>query len=153
MKNTTLSPPADRTFRKWVIYLQSISIFFAAMGVMWAVTGSFDPFGIYDRLFALAFWGQENLPADARKAFRFILGPFGATSAGYFILQFYIAKHAYSRREIWAYKAIWAAFLCWFFLDTGMCLYYGGYFNILMANIPALLAILPIVLTRKYFTH
>lgn len=141
----------DRSFEFWVNYLKAISLFFAFMGTLWAVIGSFDPFGIYDELFANTFWQTDELPKDAQIATRFLLGPFGATSAGYFILQYFIAKHAYAQRQLWAYYAILTAFFFWFILDSVMCLYYGGYFNILMANIPSLLAMLPIVFTRKYF--
>jgi hypothetical protein len=150
--NQVSAPPAtDRAFRFWVRYLEGISLFFAALGVLWAVAGSFDPLGVYDHYFARTFWGSDALPPDARTAFRFILGPFGATSAGYFILQYCIARYAFARREKWAYGAILTAFFAWFVIDTGMCLWYGGYFNILMANVPSLLAMLPIVFTRKYF--
>ena len=143
---------SDRAFTFWTTYLKVISIFFAIMGVMWAVIGSFDPFGMYDEAFAQTFWNTDTLPTDAQKAFSFILGPFGATSAGYFILQFFIAKYAYAQKEIWGYTAIVVAFLSWFVLDTTMCLLHRGYFNILFANIPAIAAMTPIFFTRKYFT-
>jgi len=143
----------DKHFNFWVKYLKGISLFFAFMGVVWAVVGSFDPFGIYDQLFAKTFWQADTLPKDAKIATRFLLGPFGATSAGYFILQYFIAKNAYAKKQLWGYQAIIGAFFFWFILDTAMCLYHGGYFNILMANIPSLLAMLPIVSTRKYFTQ
>lgn len=142
---------SDKNFHFWVNYLKGISLFFAFMGVVWAIVGSFDPFGIYDHYFAQTFWGTATLPEDARIATRFLLGPFGATSAGYFILQYFIAKHAFAKRELWAYNAIIFAFLFWFVLDTAMCLYYGGYFNILMANVTSLVGMLPVFFTRRYF--
>lgn len=121
------------------------------MGAMWAILGSFDPFGIYDSLFAKSFFGTEKLPTDVKRATEFILGPFGATSSGYFILQFFIAKYAYAKKELWAYQAILSAFFFWFVLDTFMSWWHGAYFNIMMANIPSLMAMLPIVFTKKYF--
>lgn len=141
----------DKHFNFWVSYLKFVSLFFVAMGVMWAVVGSFDPFDIYDSYFAQAFWGTDTLPNDAKIATRFILGPFGATSAGYFILQYFIAKYAFAKRELWAYNAIMVAFFFWFLLDSAMCIYHKGYFNILIANVTSLIAMMPIVFTRKYF--
>ena len=141
----------DKHFSFWINYLKAISIIFAIVGVMWAVIGSFDPFGIYDEAFANAFWNTHELPDDAKQATRFLLGPFGATSAGYFILQYFIAKYAYAERKIWGYNAILIAFFFWFILDTSMCIYHKGYFNIFMANIPSLIAMFPIIFTRKYF--
>ncbi len=142
---------SDKNFAFWVNYLKIISLFFVFMGVLWAVVSSFDPFGIYDQVFADTFWQAEALPKDAQIATQFLLGPFGATSAGYFILQYFIAKHAFAEKQLWGYQAIVGAFLFWFILDSSMCLYHGGYFNILMANVPALFTMLPIFFTRKYF--
>lgn len=138
-------------FNFWVSYLKVVSLFFAAMGIMWILVGSFDPFGLYDREFAKAFWQRENLPQDAKIAFQFILGPFGSTTTGYFILQFFIAKNAYASRQLWGYNAILVAFFVWFFTDTLFSMYKGAYFNIMFANIPSLLAMLPIVFTKKFF--
>lgn len=138
-------------FSFWVKYLKIISIFFAAMGAMWALLGSFDPMGIYEAQFASAFWQTDTLPPDAKRTFNFILGPFGATSMGYFILQYFIAANAYARREKWGFQAIITAFAAWFVLDTSMSALHGAYFNILMANIPSLIAMFPIFFTKKYF--
>lgn len=138
-------------FNFWVKYLKFISIFFAALGFMWMLVGSLDPFGIWDKAFAKAFWAKETLPEDAQMALKFILGPFGATAAGFFTLQYFIAKHAYSKKELWAYNAILIGFFIWFFTDTLFCIVKGAYFNVLLANIPALLAMLPIIFTRKHF--
>jgi len=118
---------------------------------MWALIGSFDPFGIYDQAYATSFWNTEQLPPDAQIATQFLLGPLGATSASYFILQYFIAKHAYANKQLWGYQAILFAFFFWFILDTSVSFYHKAYFNILIANLPALLAMLPIVFTRKYF--
>ncbi|MEM6964346.1 MAG: hypothetical protein AAF573_06245 [Bacteroidota bacterium] len=148
-----MSSPSSSQFLFWVKYLKAVSIFFALMGVMWAVLGSFDPFGWYDTAFARSFWNSDQLPADAKKATQFILGPFGATSAGYFILQYFIAANAYAKKELWGFYAIICAFLFWLFLDTTMSIYHRAYFNIYFANIPSLIAMTPIFLTRKYFSR
>ncbi len=133
-------------FDFWIKYLKFISLFFAGMGVVWALLGSFDPFGIYDKAFANSFYGQDHLPEDVQKAVRFILAPFGATAAGYFILQYFIVKNALAKKEQWAWQAIMIAFVFWFVLDS---LIHGAYFNILIANIPSLFAMLPLLFLRK----
>ena len=139
-------------FSKWIVYLKCISLFFAAQGLLWAIIGSFDPFGIYDSLMAKTFFNQPALPPDAERVFRFILAPFGATSAGYFVLQYFIAAHAFASQQKWGYQAIVAAFLLWFITDTSLSFYHGAYFNIWMANIPALLLMLPVIIfTRQFF--
>lgn len=141
----------EHHFPFWVRYLKISSIIFAGFGVFWAVAGTFDPFGIYENAFADAFWNQEALPTDARQTFRFILGPFGATTAGYFILQYFIAANAFAKREPWAYYGIIGAFLFWLVLDSLISAYHSAYFNILFANIPSLIVMFPVFFTKKYF--
>lgn len=141
-------------FKNWIVYLKGVSVFFAFQGLVWALIGSFDPFGIYDSLMAQAFFGQQSLPAAAQKVFRFVLAPFGATTAGYFVLQYFITAYAFAEKHKWAYQAIIVAFLLWFVTDTSLSLYYGAYFNIFMANFPALLLMAPVFLfTKKYLTN
>jgi hypothetical protein len=141
----------SRKFRYLVRYTQAISLFFALLGVYWALTGTADPFGIYERLMAYHFWGQEMLPEDAKLTFRFLLVPLGATCAGYFIMQFFIATTAFANREKWGYAAIVVPFFVWFMIDTSLCLLHGAYFNIYYANITSLIAMLPVILSYKYF--
>lgn len=139
-------------FYHWVKYLKTLSLFFSVQGFLWAVWGSFDPLGIYDSLMAKAFFNRDLLPVEAARVLRFILVPFGATTGGYFILQYYIAANAFARREKWSYQAIFLAFMLWFIVDTTLSLYLRAYFNVLLANLPALLLMLPaLVGSRKYF--
>ena len=140
-------------FGKWTLYLRCISLFFAMQGLLWAFIGSFDPFGIYDSFMAQAFFQNPRLSAEAQKVFHFVLAPFGATTAGYFVLQYFIATHGFARKQKWAYQAITSAFMLWFVVDTSLSLYHQAYFNIWMANIPALLLMAPVFgFTRKHFS-
>lgn len=111
----------------------------------------FDPLGIYDQAMAQAFWQTKLLPEEAETIFRFILGPLGATCAGYFVMQFYLAKHAFARKQMWGYKAVVIPFLIWLIFDTIMCLIHGAYFNIYLANVPALIAMTPVFYCYRYF--
>lgn len=149
-----ITKPVDTetAFVRWVLYFKFISLFFAAFSVAWIFIGSFDPFGFYDKAFAQTFWHTETLPVDAQITFRFLLGPLGATNSGYFMLQYFVVKYAFSQRQRWSYQALITAFLTWFLLDTASCVYLNAYFNILFANVPALFAMAPIVWTRKYMS-
>ena len=140
------------SFQYWVKYLKAISLFFSLQGLLWAIWGSFDPVGMYDSLMARAFFNTEQLPGDAQTVLRFILVPFGATTSGYFVLQYLIATYAFARKERWAYQAIFGAFMLWFTVDTTFSLYLMAYFNVLLANLPALLLMLPVLVgSRKFF--
>lgn len=138
-------------FNFWIKYLKAVSLFMVLFGLFWAFFGSFDPLGLWDQGFAKNIFHTDTLSTDVVKAKRFILGILGATNAGYFILQYYIAKHAYANREYWSYQAILAGFSVWFIVDSVTCLYLGGAFNVLLANIPCLLLMLPVFFTKKYF--
>jgi hypothetical protein len=136
----------------WVRYLEVISLVFAGLGAMWALLGSFDPFGLYEARMAEAFFQRPTLPPEAQRTFAFVLGPFGATSLGYFLLQFFLVRHAFAQRQPWAWRAVFVPFLAWFFLDTAVSLARGALFNVLLANVPSLLAMLPpMLLTRRDF--
>lgn len=141
----------DSRFQFLVRYTQVISIIFALMGLFWAVVGTADPLGIYEKLMAINFWGVEILPEDAKLTFRFLLVPLGATCAGYFTMQFFIATYAFANREKWGYVAIVVPFFVWFIIDTSLCLLHGAYFNIYFANITSLIAMLPIIFSFGYF--
>ena len=139
-------------FEFWRKYLMIASIVFALQGVSWAVIGSFDPFGIYDGIWAQQMFGADELPADAARARSFLLGPFGATDAGYFILVFFLARYGWAERKRWAHTAVSAAVACWFVLDTTVCLIHGVYFNVLVVNLPAIAMLAPpLVFTYKEF--
>lgn len=137
--------------KKATKYLRVASLFFSFAGIYWAVSGQFDPFGLYKSAFLEQFLGLESIQKEVDLTFTFLLGPLGATCAGYFLMQYFIATYAYSKKEKWAYFAIVIPFTVWFTIDTIMCLYLGAYFNIYFANLPALAAMLPIYFTYRNF--
>jgi hypothetical protein len=141
----------DSKFRYLVRYTQVVSIVFALLGLIWAVTGYTDPFGIYESLMAESLWGTETFTDEAKDTFQFLLVPLGSTCAGYFTMQFFIATYAFGNREKWGYKAIIIPFFVWFFIDTSLCLLHGALFNIYFANITSLATMVPVILSYKYF--
>jgi len=141
----------DSKFRYLIRYTQSVSIFFALLGLVWAVTGYADPFGIYESLMSESLWGTDTMTDEAKDTFQFLLVPLGATCAGYFTMQYFIATHAFANREKWGYKAIIIPFFVWFLIDTSLCLFHGALFNIYFANITSLVAMLPVIFSYNYF--
>ena len=79
------------------------------------------------------------------------MAPFGATSAGYFLLQYLIIKNALAKKEKWAWHTLLLTFLFWLILDSAMTIYHGAYFNLLLANLPCLILTIPLFLGGKYF--
>lgn len=131
-------PTPDRV-RFWTNWLQIASVFFGLKAVFWVFIGNFDPFGLYTGLLARAFWETDALPPDAARTFAFMVVPLGATTAGYFILVFFIVRYVFPRRERWAWTAVTAALLTWFLLDSIFSWRHGAFFNIVLVNITCLL--------------
>lgn len=139
-------------FEFWRKYLMIMSVIFALQGVGWALFGSFDPFGFYDGIWARAMFGAAELPADAARARSFLLGPFGATDAGFFILVYYIARYPFAARRLWAHRAITVAVGFWFLLDSLVSIAHGAFFNVYVVNLPALAMLAPpLFFTRRQF--
>ena len=141
-------------FDYWRRVLFGLCLVFAVQALSWAWIGSFDPFGFYESYMARSLWGLEALPPDAQRAFAFTLVPFGATTVGFFILTAFVVKHAFARRERWAFNAVAAAVGAWFVIDTGLCALRGAWFNIVIVNLPcaALLAV-PLAAMRQQFVR
>ena len=122
-------------WRRWLV---GASIVFILQSAGWAIFGALDPFGFYDRHAATSLFGTEELPPAAQKLQTFILGPFGATTAGFFVLVYFLARYPLAQREPWSLRAIIAGVLTWFFLDTGLCLFRSAFFNIWIVNLPCM---------------
>jgi len=136
-------------WRRWLLVASAV---FALQGALWAVLGSFDPFGYYTRLLAAALWNLPELPPDGQRAFEFMLVPLGATTAGYFVLVHMLVRRAFPRREPWAYWTVVGALLTWFFVDSAFSLAHGAAFNVWLVNVPCVIVMgLPLTLMRGAF--
>jgi hypothetical protein len=144
---------SEKIFQFIILYSRIASFIFAIVGMFWALTGTADPFGIYERLMALNYWGLESLPPDALISFQFLLVPLGATCAGYFLMLYFIATYAFPKKEKWSYFAVVVPFLVWFSTDTILCIIHGAFFNVYFANIPSLITMLPVIFSYKYFNN
>ncbi len=124
---------------------------FGLQGLGSVVLGSFDPLGVWDGLLADAFYGGAT-PESVVRFRRFLLGPFGATLAGYFVLMGMIARIPFRRREPWAFWTIATAAWLWFLVDSAASLAHGALFNVLLVNLPCVtLLTIPLVALRTEF--
>jgi hypothetical protein len=137
-------------WRRWLLIASAV---FALQGALWAVLGSFDPFGYYTRLLGTALWDLPELPPDGQRAFEFMMVPLGATTAGYFVLVHMLVRKAFPRREPWAYWTVVGALLTWFFVDSSFSLVHGAAFNVWLVNVPCVLVLgMPLAFIRRAFT-
>lgn len=115
-------------------WLVAASLLFAVQALSWAVLGSFDPFGLWDGLAADALFGGGT-PAEVERFRRFVLGPFGAITAGYFALFAAVARHPFRARERWAWQALSGSLLLRFAVDSLASLVRGGLFDVPLVTV------------------
>ena len=140
------------TFARWCLVLRVLTVAAAVQALGWAVLGAFDPFGAYETRLARALWGAERLGDDARRTFAFALGPLGATTLGFWLLAHALVRHAFPRRERWAYRAFVGALAAWFVVDSAASLARGGAFNVWLVNVPCLVLFgVPLLAVRGAF--
>lgn len=134
----------------WSRVLLFSSLLLALQGISWILIGSFDPFGIYEGLFAKSVLNAEGLSDGERTVFRFGVGLLGATDAAFFVLFYFIVRYPLMRRERWAHQALVSGSAAWFVFDSGFSAWIGAVFNILIVNVPCLFLLgLPLLMTRK----
>lgn len=128
----------------WVNYLMLlVGLFVAFAGnslvFVWHNEGTFELFNQ-----GIEFLGQML-------AFKnWLFGIIGATMVGFNVLAVFIIRFALTKKEIWAWNALFNGIMIWFMIDSGISYYYGAYFNIYLVNLPALLAFLvPLYFIRK----
>lgn len=133
-------------------FLSIVSLLFAVQAVSWVVMGSFDPFGIYDSLLSNALFGERSFTPGEKKVFAYGVGLLGATTAGFFVLFHFIARHAYARGEAWSHRALTLGLLTWFFIDSAFSLWMNASFNVFIVNLACLLIIgVPLLMSRRLF--
>lgn len=135
-------------FDHWLV---GACVVFALQGLTWVVIGSFDPFGVWDGLYARTFH-DGVVPPDVASFRRFILGPFGATIAGFFCAVALIARIPFRRREPWAFWAVAGASWLWFLVDSAASLAHGALFNVLLVNVPCIAVLtVPLIALKSRF--
>lgn len=134
-------------FQFWYRWLLTASLTLVAFGVFVAIAPDSIVLRTWnDSLDNTFLVGSEN--GAASEVRRFLMGPLGATIAGFYVLQSFIVWTAFRTRERWAWWAIAFATLLWFVVDSAVSIDHGARFNVLMINLPALVVMgLPLAFT------
>jgi hypothetical protein len=98
-----------------------------------------------------AFWGTSVVDTSAREFQKWAYGVWGATIAGWGIFLAFLAQYPFGRKEKWAWNYLVIGLLVWFVLDTSISISYKVYINAVFNTALFILAILPVVFTRKNF--
>lgn len=137
-------------YRRWLSIANALTL---GIGLLAAFAIDSLPFSWYNAGMEATFFDGSKPPAEVQEFKRWTFAVIGATIAGFQLLIVLVSEYALRHRQAWAWWAITSSFLLWFCIDTGLSIYYGAWFNVLLINLPALLLVaVPLVATWPAFT-
>lgn len=141
------------TFSFWQKWLLTVGLLITVFGIAMAILSGTPLFDLVNRQIDPVFWGMNTVDDVAKRFQQWIYAAWGATVAGWGIFATYIAHYPFKQKEGWAWDCIVFGLAVWFTLDTSLSLLYGVHFNVALNTVLLILAMLPIVFTRKEFQH
>jgi len=146
------SDMSDKTFNFWQKWLTYANIMAIGVGLLAAFAGNSIFFDVHNAYTKEVFFDSAEFSPDVLKLKNWLFGIIGGTIVGYHILMIMISENSFKKKEPWAYKALWFGLLSWFFIDSGISIYYGAIHNVVIINLVALVLIgIPLVVVRKEF--
>ncbi len=136
-------------WQKWLTYANVMTIL---VGILVAFAGNSFVFEIHNDYTREVFFNGTEFSPEILNFKNWLFGIIGGSIVGFHVLMILISENAFKKKEPWAYKAMWLGLLIWFFIDSGISLYYGAIHNVVLINLAALILIgLPLIMTRKAF--
>ncbi|MBU0493992.1 MAG: hypothetical protein KKA73_30200 [Chloroflexi bacterium] len=142
------------TFSFWQRWLLVVSFIIIVFGVAMALLNGTAVFDLlFNNQISPVFWGAETIPDVGIRFQQWIYGVLGATVAGWGVFLAFIAHYPFKAREKWAWNCVLIGLLLWYLIDTPISLYFGVVFNAVFNTLLLVLAIPPLVFTRKHFAR
>ena len=141
------------SFSFWQRWLLIVGVLISIFGMLMTFLSGTPLFDSFNGQIDPVFWGGSAIEERARGFQGWIYGVWGATIAGWGIFVVFIAHYPFRNRERWAWNCLVAGMLVWFVLDTSLSIFHRVYFNVAFNVVVFLAVLLPLVFTRKYFTH
>ncbi len=138
-------------FLFWQRWLFTFSLVVVIFGMGMALLNRTPLFAFFDSQVNPAFWEANPLPPGANGFIGWIYGVLGATMAGWGVVLVFIAGVPFRSRERWAWNAIVLGLSLWYLTDTAISLYFGVVFNAIFNTVIFVLAVLPLLFTRREF--
>lgn len=139
-------------FSFWQRWLVIVGILISVFGTLMAFLSGTPLFALFNRQIDPAFWNAKAAEDSAKEFQQWIYGVWGATIAGWGIFVVFIAHYPFRNREQWAWNCLVVGMLVWFVLDTSVSIFHKVYFNAAFNTVLLILVMLPIVVTRTFFT-
>jgi len=135
------SPEADAPKpavpRPWMVLAATCGVF-VIVGLLLLGTPISPLFAPYLQTLAKTYF-KGGINHEAYIWIRFTYGLVGVTFAAHFLMLGWAALRAAGQR--WVLNAVALSMLAWFLVDSTACLLHRGTFNVLMINVPSLLAL------------
>ena len=140
-----------KQFSFWQRWLFVFSLIVIVFGLGMALLNRTLLFTIFDSQVNPAFWRTDSLPDGVDPFQGWIYGVLGATMAGWGVFLAFLARYPFRNRERWAWNALLLGLSLWYVTDTLISLYFGVVFNAVFNTGIFVLAILPLLFTRREF--
>lgn len=138
-------------FLLWQRWLVALGVIIVAFGVALAFLYSTPLFDIFRTQNDPVFWGAVELTGRTALFQQWIYGVLGATMAGWGVCIAFIAAVPFKRKEKWAWNCLAIAVSLWFVIDSFLSWRFGALFNVAFNVLIFLAALVPLLLSRKYF--
>ena len=139
------------TFSFWQKWLFAVAVLITIFGVIMVFVSGTPLFDLFNRQIDPVFWGVNAVDASAKQFQQWVYGVLGATMAGWGIFIASVARYPFRKKERWAWNCIAFGLVVWFILDTSLSYYHKVYFNVVFNMVLFILAMLPVIFTRKDF--
>lgn len=135
-----LDPPRPRISSPANTVIGVFSALMVVVGVVVGLANHSILFAPYNQLLYATYYG-EVVPGAGDLAFsRFMFGLIGATFTAHFVMLAAMGFWARAEDARWVARAFLSSVVVWFGVDSAMCLMRDGVFNVLIVNVPCLLA-------------
>jgi hypothetical protein len=140
-----------KQFLFWQRWLFVFSLLVVVFGLGMALLNRTSLFSIFDSQVNPVFWDGNPLASGVEGFQGWIYGVLGATMAGWGVFLVFLARYPFRARERWAWSALALGLSLWYGTDTVISLYFGVIFNALFNTLVFILAVLPLIFTRREF--
>jgi hypothetical protein len=138
-------------FSFWQKWLFIVALAVTLFGIVMVFISGTSLFDLFNHQINPAFWGTNVVDVQAKQFQNWVYGLWGATIAGWGIVLAFLVYYPFNRKEKWAWNCLVIGLSVWFVLDTGLSAIYRVYFNVIFNTVLIVLAMLPIVFSRKDF--
>lgn len=133
----------------WARWLSAYGLLIACLGLGTAFLGGTPLASAFSSLFEGVFFAPIGAPAGFALYRGWIYGVLGATMAGWGIFLTFIARHAFAKKERWAWDCVMSGMLVWYAVDTLVSISYGVYAKAALNTVLLAAGLLPLVMARK----